>query len=331
VRHHHEHYNGAGGPEGLRGREIPMGARIVAVVDSYVAMTCGKQQEAVDPERALQELVRHAGQEFDPEVVEAFHRVIDKRLAGRKSKAKPVVLIAEQEKQFRRLLKMRLINEGLKVLEVSHCDKAMSLMTKYPPDLVLVSLDPDSAAAFTLLQEMQADEKLCRLPLAFLSQRPDRIVKLRALRLGVDDFMCKGDDMEELVARVQSILLRQALRSDESARPSRRGITGSLSDLNLADMIQTLAIGMKTACVTLTAGKRTGQIWIENGTPRHAEAADRKGEKAFYEMLRWSDGEFVIEHGSRTKQKSLTQDAMYLLMEGLRLIDEDSREAKAVC
>jgi hypothetical protein len=179
---------------------------------------------------------------------------------------------------------------------------------------------------------MQADEKLCRLPIAFLAQRSDRVVKLRALRLGVDDFMCKGDDMEELVARVQSILLRQAMRSDETGRASRRGITGNLADLNLADMIQTLAIGMKTACVSLTAGKRTGQIWIENGTPRHAEAGERKGEKAFYEMLRWSDGEFMIEHGPRTKQKSLTQDAMYLLMEGLRLIDEDGRDAaKVVC
>lgn len=329
VRHHHEHYNGAGGPDALRGREIPMGARIVAVVDAYVALTCGKQRQARDPEEALQELVRRAGHHFDPEVVEAFHRVIDKRLAGNKSKVKPAVLIVEPQKQFRRLIKMRLINEGLKVLEASGCEKAMGLLLKYPPDLVLVALDPEPGEAFQLLHEMQQDERLCRMPIAFLAQRPDRVLKLRALRLGVDDLLHKGDDMEELVARVQNILLRKAIRSEGEPRRTRRGISGSLDHLGLADMIQTLAIGMKTASVSIASAGRNGTIWFENGTPRHAETGDLEGEQAFYEMVRWGEGEFVIEHGVKTKRKSLNHDAMYLLMEGLRLLDEEVGEAQA--
>jgi response regulator RpfG family c-di-GMP phosphodiesterase len=329
VRHHHEHYDGSGIPDGLRGREIPMGSRILSVVDAYVEMTCAKDDQSQDPETALRELVHRSVRQFDPEVVEAFHRVIDKRLAGRKGKAKPSVLIVEPQKQFRRLLKMRLSNEGLEVHESLNCDKAMGAVLRHSPNLVLVALDDDTNAGFQLLQEMQQDEKLRRLPLAFLAKRRDRVLELRALRLGVDDFLYKSDDIEQLVARVANILLRQALRDEGGSARPRRGISGSLDSLGLADMIQTLSIGMKTACLSLKHGETEGKIWFENGTPRHAETEDKHGERAFYEMVRWRTGEFIIEHGVKTDRVSLEKDAMFLLMEGLRLLDEENNTASA--
>ncbi len=324
IRHHHECYNGSGFPEGLRGREIPMGARIVAVVDAYVSLTHGRGDGALNPEQALQELVRRAGHQFDPEVVESFHRVIDKRLTGRRSKRRPVVLVVEPQDQFRQLLKMRLINEGLDVDEADSYDDSLEHLLKDPPDLVLVDIDADTTEAFGLLQELQQDDKLRMIPVAFLSRRSDRLFKIRALRHGVDDFLSKADDMEELVARVENIIVRQAIRAGGEVRRSRRGITGDLVNLSLPDIVQTLTIGMKTACVTLASDDRTGTIWFENGTPTHAEAGELTGEDAFYGMVRWTEGEFVIEHGVKTNQSTLNQDAMFLLMEGLRLMDEAS-------
>jgi putative nucleotidyltransferase with HDIG domain len=76
VRHHHERWDGTGYPGGLRGEEIPLGARIVAVVDAYTAMIDERTyRKALTYEEALHELQRHAGTQFDPAVVEAFLRV----------------------------------------------------------------------------------------------------------------------------------------------------------------------------------------------------------------------------------------------------------------
>ena len=73
VLHHHEWYDGRGYPHGLRGGEIPIGARIVSVVDAYEAMIAGRPyRAAISHEAAIAELRRQAGVQFDPELVELF-------------------------------------------------------------------------------------------------------------------------------------------------------------------------------------------------------------------------------------------------------------------
>lgn len=87
VRAHQERYDGAmegtrhpGYPFGLMGDEIPLGARIIAVVDAFDAMTTTRPyREALPVESAIAELRRERGQQFDPEVVDAFLDVIAER------------------------------------------------------------------------------------------------------------------------------------------------------------------------------------------------------------------------------------------------------------
>ncbi|HEV2440381.1 MAG TPA: MFS transporter [bacterium] len=73
VRASHEHYDGSGYPDGLRGREIPLAARIVAIADAYHALTNDRAYRARrDPNVALAEIERCAGTQFDPDLVRAL-------------------------------------------------------------------------------------------------------------------------------------------------------------------------------------------------------------------------------------------------------------------
>ena len=77
VRHHHERFDGKGYPQALAGDYIPIGARIIAVADSWSAMTNDRVYRKAMPEAdALEELRRHRGSQFDPEVVDRFEEVV---------------------------------------------------------------------------------------------------------------------------------------------------------------------------------------------------------------------------------------------------------------
>lgn len=77
---HHERYDGSGYPKGIKGVQIPLGARILAVVDAYSAMTDGRiYKPAIPHQDALCELIRCAGSDFDPQVVDAFIGIFTKK------------------------------------------------------------------------------------------------------------------------------------------------------------------------------------------------------------------------------------------------------------
>lgn len=77
VRHHHERYDGSGYPDGLAGEEIPLLSRVVSVADAYSAMVSDRPYHRKrTPEEAMEELERQKGQQFDPEVTDAFIRIL---------------------------------------------------------------------------------------------------------------------------------------------------------------------------------------------------------------------------------------------------------------
>ena len=84
VRASHEHWNGAGYPDGMSGSDIPVGARIIAICDAYHAMVTTRPYNAASShEDAIAELRRCAGTQFDPELVEPFVQLLTDRLEKR--------------------------------------------------------------------------------------------------------------------------------------------------------------------------------------------------------------------------------------------------------
>jgi len=81
VLHHHEWFNGKGYPSGLKGEEIPLGSRIVSVIDTYdtIRMAGGRYKKTSAVLDCVNELINCSGTQFDPAVVESFIKVLRKR------------------------------------------------------------------------------------------------------------------------------------------------------------------------------------------------------------------------------------------------------------
>lgn len=88
VLYHHEWYNGMGYPDGLKGEEIPLGSRIVSVIDAWDAMTSDRPyRKALSREVAREELIKGAGKQFDPKVVEAFLKLEEQEFLQNQQKS----------------------------------------------------------------------------------------------------------------------------------------------------------------------------------------------------------------------------------------------------
>jgi putative nucleotidyltransferase with HDIG domain len=328
VIHHHERYDGKGYPSGLKGREIPIGARILSVVDAFAAMTANRPyRRSLTKEEAIQELHKNVGTQFDPEVVEIFTGVIERKYYFRGVGAKPKILMVDDEVDFLTLLKLKLVNEGFDVVATDTAEEALNLMDLEKPDLAVVDVIMPGMDGLAMFRKMRAGgSELAEIPVIFLTARDDTQVKVEALYLGAEDYLVKPVDLKELAARIRNIIRRDSRLRKAAGGPSQ-GVVGDLKNLGIPDIVQTLHLGLKTACVTLkgVAGEE-GRIFFENGRIRHCEAGKLSGEEAFYKLLYRQEGPFVIAHGQTTQLRTIAMDEMQLMMEGLRRMDEEKKE-----
>ena len=83
VQAHQERFDGQGYPHGLKGEDIPLGARVLTVVDAYDAMTDDRPyRDAFSHEDAMDEILKHRGSQFDPQVVDVFLDMVNGRVCN---------------------------------------------------------------------------------------------------------------------------------------------------------------------------------------------------------------------------------------------------------
>ncbi|RJP22497.1 MAG: response regulator [Deltaproteobacteria bacterium] len=333
IIHHHERYDGKGYPSGLKGREIPIGARILAVVDAFAAMTAHRpyRSRSLTKDEAIHELHKNVGTQFDPEVVEMFTSVVDRKFFFRGMGPKPRILMVDDEVDYLTLLKLKLVNEGFDVTAVDSAEEGLAAIEKDPPDLIVADVLMPGIDGLEMFRRIRASEAAwAETPLVFISGKDDPQTKVDALHLGAEDFLVKPVDLKVLAARIRNIIRRDAKwRKGGAGSAPASGVVGDLKNLSVPDIVQTLHLGLKTACVSVKGKTGEGRIYFENGRIRHSELGNLSGEAAFYEMLRWQEGPFVIAHGQTTKLRTIEMDEMQLMMEGLRRLDEEKKEEPA--
>ncbi|MCL1926654.1 MAG: response regulator [Syntrophorhabdaceae bacterium] len=330
IIHHHERYDGKGYPSGLKGREIPIGSRILSVVDAFAAMTAHRPYRSrnLTKEEAIHELHKNVGTQFDPEVVEVFSSVVNRKFFYRGMGPKPKIMMAGSEIDYLTLIKLRLVNDGFDVLAYDNGKDVLESVEKTAPDLIIADTimpEMNGIEVFRKIRELPAP--FGETPVVFISSKDDPESKIEALHLGAEDFLVKPVDFSVLAARIRNIIRRDTKwRKGGGAAIAATGVVGDLKNLGIPDIVQTLHLGLKTACVSIKGPIGEGRIFFENGRIRHAERGSLSGEAAFYEMLRWQEGPFTIAHGQSTKLRTIEMDEMQLMMEGLRRIDEEKKE-----
>lgn len=327
IIHHHEHYDGNGYPDGLQGRYIPLGSRIISVVDSYIAMTMDRpHRRALTGDMALQEILQKTGTQFDPEVVEVFLSVIQEE--KRQTADKKHILVLDRDEALSSLIRLNFSTEEFEVLSATTAAEAILYLKEGRPHALIADSDTLSIDKFHFYNMIRQHNYTSTIPFFIIVPTQELPQQLTDPDV---EFIVKPLDVDELSAKIKGIsnkVTPKAQSKPPLPEEELKGVYGSLEDLSLVDIIQVLNMGLKTAKVILIRDKEKGEIYLRSGKIISVRLGDLTGHEAFFKLMGWYKGAFRIFHGHTTDETNVTMDTMNLLLEGSKVMDEKSVKGK---
>lgn len=315
LRHMFERYDGGGFPDRLAAKDIPLGARILAAVETYLDLTTHAKnpyRKKLDAAGACDVLDSFAGTVFDPTICAALRQVVtgddlrQKLLEDRKT-----VLLVDPDPEDTALLDVRLGALGFDVRVAR--DVAEALEKVAGVDAVVSEVDLGDKDGFAFLQKIA--RMGLQVPVLFLTRRGDSATVNRGFELGAADYVVKPASPDVVAAKVRQIL----------SKSTSRGVSGSLSEMSLPDVIQILSNGRKTGRLVIRSKGKTGEVHFGDGMIWDAKYDGHRGEEAFYGMLALVGGEFELDPAFKPSRRVIQDATESLLLEGMRRLDEAER------
>ncbi len=319
VTHMYERYDGTGFPDQMSGKEIPLGARVLAVCDTYADLTQNARnpyRKVLSPAEACAVLAQHKEKIFDPHVVDLFRgMVLGEDIRARLLANRYLALIVDADPEESTVLELRMLEHGFEVRTARSYDQAIKLLSVGDIDLVVSELELPQHDGLLLLAEARKQPWGKDIPWVAHTRRAGGKEAQRAFELGVTDFVAKGQSTDVLVAKLKAML-------DQRATKGSRGVSGSLREMGLPELVQVLSQGRKTGKLRIKAGNDLGEIHFSEGDVVNALWGKVRGEEAFYAMLKLQDGDFGLDPGFKPQGRVIQENAESLLLEGMRRLDE---------
>jgi response regulator RpfG family c-di-GMP phosphodiesterase len=320
VDHMYERYDGKGFPDGQAGKDIPLGARILAICDTYADLTQNPRnpyRKMLAANEACGALSKHKGTVFDPNLVDLFHHtVLGEDLKARLLATRAQALLVDTDPEETTVLELRMIEQGFVVRTARSAEQALKVLSEAETDLVVSELDLGPNDGLALLAQARKEAWGKDVPWVVYTRRQDRATAQKAFEMGVLDYVNKPANADVLVAK-----LKARLDQRSNSRGSR-GVSGSLREMGLPDMVQVLFHGRKSGALRIRATNGAGEIHFIDGSVVDAAWADLRGEAAFFAMLKLDDGDFALDPAFKPTSRVIHQSSEALLLEGMRRMDE---------
>jgi CheY-like chemotaxis protein len=193
-----------------------------------------------------------------------------------------------------------------------------------PPDLLVSDYRMPGMDGYQLVQKLKSRPAMASIAVILLATRADITEKL-SHHEPVDDFVEKPFFLKEATRRIKRVIDKIALEKMAKTVPSDGVLRGSLAQMNVIDLVQSLEMGRKSGLLTLTNEGDKCEVYFVEGQVTHAVYGNLSGDPAVFRVLHWTGGNFQINFEGKTTQQTTTLNTQGLLMEGLRQLDESRR------
>jgi DNA-binding response OmpR family regulator len=198
------------------------------------------------------------------------------------------------------------------------------------PDLLVSDFRMPGMDGRQLVEKLRSRSTTSGISVILLATKSDISEKLSIQDHTADDFVEKPFFLREATQRIKRLIDRIALEKMSKSSSSDGVVRGSLAQMNVIDLVQSLEMGRKSCLLTLTKDDDNCEMYFGEGQVRHANYGSLSGDAAVFKVLKWTGGTFQINFEGKTNQQTTTLNTQGLLMEGLRLLDEEKRDQGGV-
>jgi CheY-like chemotaxis protein len=195
-----------------------------------------------------------------------------------------------------------------------------------PPDLLICDYRMPGMDGRQLIEKLRSRPRTAAAAVILVATKTDISEKLSTPDLPVDDFVEKPFFLREATQRIKRVIDKIALEKMAKTAPSDGVLRGSLLQMNVIDLVQSLEMGRKSCSLTLTNKDDKCQLYFSEGQVTHATYGSLIGDPAVFKVLRWTDGNFEVNFEGKATQQTTNLNTQGLLMEGLRQLDEAQRD-----
>jgi CheY-like chemotaxis protein len=201
------------------------------------------------------------------------------------------ILIIDDDESTHDVLGEYLVLAGFRILHARDGAAGLQMLEELRPDLALLDVNMPVMDGFKTMDIIGKNRELKDIPVLFITSLDRSNLKIKGLELGAEDYIVKPYNKAELLARINA-----ALRRGERYKRNERAMEGNLADMSLAELLQTLDIGRKSACIHLK--DIAGSICVELGNIVHASFRDFTGMQAVTRLFFLEKGDFSVSFDS---------------------------------
>jgi response regulator RpfG family c-di-GMP phosphodiesterase len=320
IEQMYERYDGKGFPKGVTGKDISLGARVLAITDTYADLTQNPRnpyRKSLMPAEACGVLAKYKETIFDPHLVDLFkNMVMGEDIRAKLLANRYMALLVDPDPEETTVLELRLIEQGFETKTARTAEQAIKTLQETPMDVVISEVDLPQGDGLGLLTEARKHPWGKDVAWIFHTSRQGRAEVQKAFELGIADYVAKPAPTDVFVAKIKALLDQRAQRTGP------RGVSGSLKEMGLPELVQVLFHGRKTGSLRIRSGQVGGEIHFLDGQIVNALFDKTRGTDAFYQMLKLQDGEFGLDPSFVPQARVIQESPEALLLEGMRRLDE---------
>lgn len=229
------------------------------------------------------------------------------------------ILVVDDEAHLRRVVSLYLRARHYDVETAENGLEAIQKVSADRPDLIIADIGMPGLDGYELCSRLRRDPATRTIPFIFLTARDQDTDRIKARKIGSDDYLTKPCPLDQLTEHVETMIDR--IEQAKKIPFDHIGLSGQLDQVNVLDLIQMLELSQKTGALVLSHGERTGTLYFKDGTIIEADIRSPKREEPLFVLLGWKTGRYLFLPDAVPERMPITASLAHLLFEDLRRLD----------